>query len=173
MKVKIILENKEFSSNEIIVTLYDDIAPISVANFIKLVKQRYYDGIIFHRVIKDFMIQTGGFYIKNNELMKKEEVETIKGEFTTNGVPNYLKHTLGVISMARTSIKDSATSQFFLCATDCPHLDGSYAAFGMAEDEMSQKVIEEISNVKTGRLSSMFSDFPYTQITIKTIEIVE
>ena len=171
-KIRIILNNEFKNGNIINVELYKDIAPITVDNFLKLVKEKYYDDTIFHRVIADFMIQGGGYYIDGNTLKEKGKVSPIKGEFRSNGVENNLLHELGVISMARTNIKDSATSQFFLCAAKCPHLDGEYAAFGMA-DEASKVLIKEISDVKTGYLSPAFADFPYEVISIKTIEIVE
>ena len=101
-------------------------APITVANFLKLVNEHFYDGLIFHRVIKNFMIQGGdptGTGMGGSK-------ENIKGEFTSNGVNNQLKHTRGTISMARAMHPDSASSQFFICHVDTPHLDGSYAAFG-------------------------------------------
>ena len=110
-------------------------APKSVANFVKLVENHYYDGTIFHRIIKDFMIQTGGYAITDNVLNEMEEVPAIEGEFASNGHPeNTLSHELGVISMARTSDKNSATSQFFICAATCTWLDGEYAAFGYCMD---------------------------------------
>ena len=173
MKVKIILNNEFKNGNEIIIDLFKDKAPITVDNFINLVKRKYYDGVIFHRVIKDFMIQTGGYYIEDNALKEKESLKPIKGEFKSNGVLNDLKHELGVISMARTNIKDSATSQFFLCVDNCGHLDGEYAGFGKASDEKSKVLIKEICDVDTGYLSPMFSDFPYEVISIKTIELIE
>ena len=172
MRIKIILNNNFKNGNEIIIDLYKDIAPITVDNFINLIKKKYFDGVIFHRIIKDFMIQTGGYYIEDNTIKEKERLNPIKGEFKSNGVLNNLHHELGVISMARTSIKDSATSQFFLCVDNCSHLDGEYAGFGMADDK-SKKLIKEICDVETGYLSPMFSDFPYEVISIKTIEIIE
>ena len=171
-KIKIILNNEFKNGNVINVELFKDIAPITVANFIKLVKEKYYDDTIFHRVIANFMIQGGGYYIDGNTLKEKGRLAPIKGEFKSNGVENNLCHELGVISMARTNIKDSATSQFFLCAEACPHLDGEYAAFGIADDA-SKALIKEISDVQTGYLSPAFADFPYEVISIKTIEIVE
>ena len=172
MTIKIILNNNFKNGNEIIIDLYKDIAPITVDNFFNLIKRKYFDGVIFHRIIKDFMIQTGGYYIEDNTIKEKERLNPIKGEFKSNGVLNNLHHELGVISMARTSIKDSATSQFFLCVDNCSHLDGEYAGFGMADDK-SKKLIKEICDVETGYLSPMFSDFPYEVISIKTVEIIE
>lgn len=106
--------------------LYPDIAPITVANFTKLVNDEFYDGLTFHRIISGFMIQGGD----PNGNGTGGSSENIKGEFAANGVQNDLKHTRGVISMARSSMPDSASSQFFIMHQDAPHLDGSYAAFG-------------------------------------------
>lgn len=154
---------------EINLELYPEVAPISVENFLKLVDQKYFDGVIFHRIIKDFMIQTGGYYVKDNTIYETPELTPIKGEFAQNGVENNLKHELGVISMARTSIKDSATSQFFICAGDCSWLDGAYAAFGKTTDEQSNQNVLKVADIQTGRLSPEFSDFPTELISIKTI----
>ncbi|MBQ2278819.1 MAG: peptidylprolyl isomerase, partial [Clostridia bacterium] len=121
--------------------LYPDIAPITVANFEKLVKEGFYDGLIFHRVIKNFMIQGGDPTGTGMGGAK----ETIKGEFASNGVTNTLSHTRGVISMARSQKKDSASSQFFICHADAKYLDGDYAAFGKVIEGMD--VVDEIANV--------------------------
>ena len=154
---------------QIKVELYPDVAPITVANFLKLVDQKFFDGVCFHRVISGFMIQTGGYYLDGYTLNEKEEVPSIKGEFASNGVENDLKHTLGVISMARTGVKDSASSQFFICSADAPHLDGEYAAFGKVIDEESLKVVLEVSAVPTMNIGYGFSDFPQFPVVIKTI----
>jgi len=106
--------------------LYPEIAPITVENFQKLVSEKFYDNLIFHRVIKDFMIQGGD----PNGTGTGGSKETIKGEFKSNGVENNLKHERGVLSMARSRDKDSASSQFFICHQESSHLDGEYAAFG-------------------------------------------
>ena len=106
--------------------LYPDIAPESVGNFIELANSGFYDGVIFHRVIPGFMIQGGD----PKGIGTGGPGWCIKGEFATNGVKNPLRHTPGVLSMARTMVKDSAGSQFFIMTSDSPHLDGQYAAFG-------------------------------------------
>lgn len=111
---------------KILVELYPDIAPITVENFLKLVDQKFYDGLTFHRIIYGFMVQ-GGCPLGNGT---GGSGTNIKGEFSQNGVENPLKHTRGVISMARSSNPDSASSQFFIMHQDAPHLDGAYAAFG-------------------------------------------
>lgn len=123
--------------------LYPETAPITVANFEKLVRQGFYDGLIFHRVIEGFMIQGGdpeGTGMGGSK-------ERIKGEFASNGVANDLKHTRGVISMARSQNPNSASSQFFIMHRDAPHLDGSYAAFGKVVEGMD--VVDEIASCET------------------------
>ena len=106
-------------------------APITVKNFVKLVQDKFYDGTIIHRIEKDFCIQGGGYYLEDNYVKEKKSLtDPIKGEFSENGVDNKLSHDVGVISMARTSVNDSATSQFFLCSGyKSKSLDGKYAAF--------------------------------------------
>ena len=106
--------------------LYADVAPITVANFLELVDSGFYDGLTFHRIISGFMIQ-GGDPLGNGTGGSEK---TIKGEFSQNGVQNDLQHTRGVLSMARSSLPNSASSQFFIMHEDAPHLNGAYAAFG-------------------------------------------
>ena len=118
--------------------LYPDIAPQSVYNFIALANAGFYDGLIFHRVIPGFMIQSG---CPDGNGMGGPGY-CIKGEFAANGVANDLRHTRGVLSMARAQAMDSAGSQFFIMHKDAPHLDGQYAAFGMVIDGMD--VVDEI-----------------------------
>ncbi len=154
--------------NEIVITmqgggeihaeLYPNIAPITVANFIKLVEDKFFDGLIFHRVIPGFMIQGGGY----DADMNHKDAESIKGEFDANGVRNELKHTRGVLSMARTSFPNSASSQFFIMHEDAPHLDGQYAAFGKVTSGMD--VVDRIANVKTN-----FADAPVVPQIIESI----
>ncbi len=167
--VKIIMEN----SKEILIELYPEVAPISVDNFLKLVDEKYYDGVCFHRVIEDFMIQTGGYFVKGNSIDTTKKTPSIKGEFNSNGVRNDLHHIPGVISMARTSDKNSASSQFFICSAKCPHLDGEYAAFGKVLDEASLDVVMDISRSNTINVGGGLTDFPYPVISIKTIERVK
>lgn len=147
----------------IIVELYPDTAPITVANFKKLVSEHFYDGIIFHRVISGFMIQGGdpeGTGMGGSD-------ETIKGEFASNGVVNNLSHTRGVISMARKSIsKDSASSQFFIMHQTSTHLDGDYAAFGKVWRGI--ETVDQIASVATNS-----SDKPLEDVVIKTMSFVE
>ena len=142
--------------------LYPDIAPITVENFLDLVNDGFYDGLIFHRVINNFMIQGGdptGTGMGGSE-------NTIKGEFAQNGVKNDLSHTRGVISMARSQSYDSASSQFFIVHQDSTYLDGSYAAFGKMVD--GYDVLDEIATTPTDS-----SYKPLTDQVIKTIRVVE
>ncbi len=138
-----------------------DAAPNSAANFVALARSGFYDGLIFHRIIKGFMIQGGWGDLKGKHLDY-----SIKGEFKANGVPNNLKHVRGVLSMARTYINDSASSQFFIMHKDAPHLDGQYAAFGKLIDGFD--VLDKIASVKTGR-----NDMPIEPVVIETVEIID
>ena len=120
--------------------LYPDVAPITVDNFIKLIEKKFYDGLIFHRNIPGFVIQGG---CPEGTGMGGPGY-TIKGEFTSNGFKNDLKHTRGVLSMARAMMPDSAGSQFFIMHDDAPHLDGDYASFGKVTEGI--EVVDEIAN---------------------------
>lgn len=142
--------------------LYPDIAPQSVYNFISLANAGFYNGLIFHRVIPGFMIQGGD---PTGTGMGGPGYQ-IKGEFASNGVKNPLKHTRGVISMARSARPDSAGSQFFIMHRDAPHLDGQYAAFGKLTDGF--EVLDEIASVDTD-----YSDKPVKEQKIKTVTIVD
>ena len=148
------------NGKKIKIELYPDIAPISCENFEKLVKSGFYDGLTFHRVIPGFMIQGGG--PKGNGTGGPGW--TIKGEFSGNGVKNDLKHTRGVLSMARSMMPDSAGSQFFIMHEDAPHLDGQYAAFGKVIDGM--EVVDEIAEVATD-----YNDKPTTPQVMKKVTI--
>lgn len=142
--------------------LYPDKAPITCANFEKLVREGFYDGLIFHRVISGFMIQGGdpeGTGMGGSK-------EKIKGEFAMNGVPNDLKHTRGVISMARSMNPNSASSQFFIMHKDAPHLDGQYAAFGKVVEGI--EAVDEIAESKTD-----YNDRPLSDIKMKKVYIEE
>lgn len=140
--------------------LYPDIAPISVNNFISLIGRKFYDGLIFHRVIKGFMIQGG---CPDGTGMGGPGY-SIKGEFSANGVENTLKHTEGVLSMARAQHPDSAGSQFFIMHKAAPHLDGSYAAFGKVTEGM--EVVNRIAETRTD-----WSDRPLEPQTIDTVTV--
>ncbi len=145
--------------------LYPDVAPITVENFVKLCEEDFYAGLIFHRVISGFMIQGGGY----DEALTEKAAESIKGEFAANGVENDLKHTRGVISMARTMIPDSASSQFFIMHQDSPSLDGNYAAFGKITEGLD--IVDKIAATETHTVNAMFDDVPVVPQVIKTIRI--
>ncbi len=170
------MENKiyatiEFTDGNVInLELYPDEAPITVANFVKLCNAHFYDGLCFHRVIDGFMIQGGGFVWDERRGLVQKEAPTIKGEFKSNGVNNTISHTKGTISMARTNVKDSASSQFFICVANTPHLNGEYAAFGRCADEQSIKTAVAYGKVRTGRWQ-YYSDIPLNPIVIKTITV--
>ena len=148
--------------------LYPDKAPKTVENFLKLANEKFFDGLIFHRVIKGFMIQGGGY----DESMTDKDTDAIKGEFRANGfMHNDLKHTRGVLSMARTSDPDSASSQFFVMHEDAPHLDAQYAGFGKLTD--GYDVLDAIASVKTGNYGWYMQDVPRDPVVIETIEVVK
>lgn len=145
--------------------LYPDIAPVSVNNFISLINKNFYDGLIFHRVIRGFMIQGGdpegtgcggpGY--------------SIKGEFSANGVENNLKHTEGVLSMARSMAPDSAGSQFFIMHKTSPHLDGSYAAFGKVIEGMD--VVNKVAETATDYYDRPLEDQKLKSVTVETFGV--
>lgn len=159
--VTIEMENGDIMKAE----LYPEIAPNTVNNFISLIKQGYYDGIIFHRVIAGFMLQggcpqgtgTGG------------PGYSIKGEFASNGFANDLKHTPGVLSMARTMFPDSAGSQFFIMHQTSPHLDGEYAAFGKVIEGMD--VVNKIATVQTFYGDKPIEDQRMKKVTVETFGV--
>ena len=151
--------------------LYSEHAPITVDNFVDLVKSGFYDGLCFHRVIDGFMIQGGGF-VYDNGLKDKKAPRTIKGEFAMNGVKNDLHHGIGVISMARTMDPNSASSQFFICVDDHAYLDAQYAAFGKVSDEESLQVALDIASVKTTRWG-YYDDVPVEPVVMKKVYMIE
>ncbi|MCD8222476.1 MAG: peptidylprolyl isomerase [Clostridiales bacterium] len=140
--------------------LYPQIAPNTVNNFISLAKKGFYDGLIFHRVIKGFMIQGGD----PDGVGTGGPGYSIKGEFAQNGFPNELKHTAGVLSMARSMMPNSAGSQFFIMHQDFPHLDGAYAAFGMVIEGMD--VVNQIAQTRTD-----WNDRPLKEQKIKSMTV--
>jgi peptidyl-prolyl cis-trans isomerase B (cyclophilin B) len=142
--------------------LYPEIAPNTVNNFISLIKRGFYNGLTFHRVIPGFMIQ-GGCPLGNGT---GGPDYSIKGEFSANGFKNSLKHTAGVLSMARSMDPDSAGSQFFLMTEDAPHLDGQYAAFGKVTEGMD--VVKEIVNVKRDRGDKPYEDQVIEEMIVDT-----
>ena len=162
----VVIDVKDYG--KITVELYPDIAPITVKNFKKLVNEKFYDGLIFHRIIEDFMIQggcpygngTGGYTDENGNKT------TIKGEFSENGFKNTLAHTRGVISMARSNNPNSASSQFFICQASAAHLNGKYDAFGKVTEGMD--VVDAIAAVDTNS-----NDKPLTDVVITSITFAE
>ena len=154
--VTITMENGDVMKAE----LYPEIAPNTVNNFISLVKKGFYDGLIFHRVIAGFMIQGGD---PEGSGMGGPGY-SIKGEFNYNGVENNLKHSRGVLSMARAQHPDSAGSQFFIMHADAPHLDGQYAAFGKLVE--GEDVLDSIASIDTD-----WSDRPRTPQVMKTVTV--
>ncbi|SFO12435.1 peptidyl-prolyl cis-trans isomerase B (cyclophilin B) [Eubacterium pyruvativorans] len=155
-KVTITMENGGVMKGE----LYEDIAPETVANFEKLAKSGFYDGLTFHRIIPGFMIQGGD----PNGTGTGGPGWTIRGEFSANGFRNDLKHTEGVLSMARTMDPNSAGSQFFIMVADAPHLDGQYAAFGKITEglEVAQEIVEQPRD---------WSDKPLEPVVMKTVVV--
>ena len=143
------------------IELYEDKAPITVANFEKLVKEGFYDGLIFHRVISGFMIQGGD----PTGTGMGGASERIKGEFAINGVQNDISHLRGVISMARSQMPDSASSQFFICHADATFLDGQYAAFGKVTEGM--EVVDEIAETATN-----YADRPLVDRVMKKVTLI-
>lgn len=147
---------------KIVMELYADIAPITVTNFVKLVQEKFYDGLTFHRVVEGFMVQTGD--PKGDGTGGSDE--KIFGEFTANGFENNLSHTRGVISMARRSYPlDSASSQFFICHGDSTFLDGQYAAFGRVISGMD--VVDKIASVPVN------GETPIEKVVIKSIRMID
>lgn len=150
------------NGKEIKLELYPESAPITVANFLKLVGEGFYDGLIFHRVISGFMIQGGDPEGTGMGGAK----EKIKGEFRANGVKNDIKHVRGVISMARAMDMNSASSQFFIMHEDASYLDGKYAAFGKVIEGMD--AVDEIASVPTDR-----NDRPLNDVRMKRVYIAD
>ena len=156
--IEITMEN----GGKIKIELDPSAAPITVENFEKLVRDGFYDGLTFHRIIPGFMIQGGD----PEGTGMGGPGYGIKGEFARNGVNNPIRHTRGVISMARSMMPDSAGSQFFIMHEDAPHLDGNYAAFGHVVEGMD--VVDEIAGVETDA-----GDRPLAPVVVKTVRIIE
>ena len=156
---KVVLHIKEYG--DIKLELYPDKAPETVANFVKLVSEGFYSGLIFHRVIRGFMIQGGGM----DDGFNQKPAQSIKGEFRSNGfAKNDIHHAKGVISMARAYDPNSASSQFFIMHSDAPHLDGQYAAFGKVVSGM--EVVDEIASIPTD-----YSDRPKVDMRMAKVYI--
>lgn len=161
-QVNIVIKDK----GTISVELDADAAPITVTNFINLAKEGFYDGVVFHRIIEDFMMQGGD----PTGTGSGGSGTTIKGEFRTNGVENDLSHTRGAISMARSKKNDSASSQFFIVHQDSPHLDGQYACFGYVTEGMD--IVDDIcENTEGGDSIGIIPE--ENRPVIETIEVVE
>lgn len=161
-KVKVTMENNE----EFVIELYPEYAPITVANFEKLVKSGFYNGLTFHRVIDGFMAQGGdpeGTGCGGSD-------ENIKGEFLQNGVNNTLSHTRGVISMARSGNPNSASSQFFICYDDCTFLDGQYAAFGKVTEGM--EIVDNFLKIPRKMSFGGERSTPVSPIVMKKVEMM-
>ena len=156
---KVALKVKEYGTIQL--ELFPSVAPITVKNFIKLVKSGFYNGLTFHRIIEGFMIQ-GGDPLGNGTGGSKDK---IKGEFLKNGIDNPLKHSRGVISMARSMFPDSASSQFFIMHKDAPHLDGAYAAFGVVTDGI--EIVDQIAGVDVN-----YNDMPFVPVVIEKAEVI-
>ena len=156
--VTITMENGKVIKAE----LYPDVAPNTVANFVNLVEKGFYDGLIFHRVIPGFMIQGGD---PTGTGMGGPGYRIV-GEFRLNGVKNDLKHTRGVLSMARSMHPDSAGSQFFIMHADAPHLDGQYAAFGKVIEGMD--AVDAIANTETGAQDRPIREQKIKSATVET-----
>ena len=152
--MKILIDVLDFGAFE--VELLKEYAPKTVENFVKLVEDNYFENSSFHRIIKGFMIQGG---------IGKTKADPIFGEFSSNGFKNDLKHTKGVISMARTNDPNSASSQFFIMHEDSPHLDGAYAAFGKVVGGLD--VVDRIASVKTNMMDGPLEKVVINNITIK------
>jgi len=153
------------NGDKMVAELYPHIAPNTVNNFISLVKSGFYDGIIFHRVIKGFMIQGG---CPNGNGMGGPGY-SIAGEFSSNGFTNNLKHEKGVLSMARTMQPNSAGSQFFIMHQRAPHLDGEYATFGRVIEGLD--VVDKIASVKVNRMDKPLEDQRIKAMTVETFGV--
>ena len=158
MNIEIEMENGGIIKAE----LYPDVAPITVENFVSLIERNFFDVLIFHRVIPGFMIQGGGFTADGQH----KEADSIKGEFDGNGVTNPLKHTRGVLSMARTMEPNSAGSQFFIMHETSPHLDGQYAAFGKVVE--GEDIIDKIAAVATDYMDKPLEEQKMKIVTVRT-----
>ena len=159
--VTFMMENGDIIKAE----LYPEIAPNTVSNFISLIEKGFYDGLIFHRVIKNFMIQGGD----PEGTGMGGPGYSIKGEFKQNGFDNNLKHDRGVLSMARSFMPDSAGSQFFIMHQDSPHLDGQYAGFGKVIEGI--EVVDKIAETKTNRQDRPKKDIKIEKATVETYGI--
>ena len=165
MSTKIKINVTDFGS--MTAELYPEKAPATVANFVKLAKEGFFSGLIFHRVIEGFMIQGGGFDVA----FEQKHAPAIKGEFIANGfMSNDIRHTRGTLSMARTSAPNSASSQFFIMHRDAPHLDRAYAAFGRVIEGI--EIVDMIAAVRTSS-RGWYDDVPKLPVVIEKVEVIE
>ena len=162
-KIKVVMEN----GGEFTLELYPEYAPKTVANFVKLVKEGFYNGLTFHRIVDNFMCQGGD----PEGTGMGGSAETIPGEFAANGWDNALSHERGVISMARSQNPNSASSQFFICYDDCSFLDGSYAAFGKVTEGM--EVLDAFCGVPRTFNSMGEYASPTEPVRIETMTVIE
>ena len=163
-KIEIVVKNYGTMTAE----LYPEMAPKTVENFLKLAEEDFFAGLIFHRVISGFMIQGGGYTAD----FTRKDASPIEGEFIGNGFAgNTLKHTRGVLSMARTSDPNSASSQFFVMHKDAPHLDGQYAGFGKLTDGFD--VLDKIAGCRTGSMGFYMQDVPRETVEIEAIRVIK
>lgn len=152
------------------VVLFPEYAPLTVTRFTELANVGHYDGSIFNRIISNFMIQGGGYYVEDGTL-KSSNAAPLYGEFSENGwTANTLLHKAGVISMARGNDNDSASDQFFICSVDYPSLNGKYAAFGTCLDSVSLQNVVDLSYSATRTVGGM-ENFPWPLVTIKSIRV--
>ena len=163
LNVSYTAEDGSEKSEDIVLRLFSNVAPISVSNFQNYVKNGFYDGLVFHRIIENFMIQGGGY---DASLKSKESDAPIKGEFSANGVENNLEHVRGVLSMARTDDMNSATSEFFIVHKTSSHLDGKYAGFGFVVYGMD--TVDAIATQETNS-----NDQPMNTVTINSATFVK
>lgn len=171
----VLIKIKDYGS--IVAVLRSDVAPITVANFKKLTKEKFFDGTVFHRVIENFMIQGGGCIVVKSEdgktdTFESKESPSIKGEFTSNGFENNLLHVRGVLAMARTSVKDSASSQFYIVhqsSESAANLNGDYATFGYVLAGMD--VVDAIATCKT--FGDANAPIPIQDVVIESVTFVQ
>ena len=162
---KILITVRDFGT--MTAELYPEKAPKTVENFLRLVDEGFFSGMIFHRVIRGFMIQGGGY----TEEFEEKRAKSIVGEFRANGfMANDLHHAPGVLSMARTSDPNSASSQFFIMHKDASYLDAQYAGFGQVTEGL--EIVDRIASVPTGRMG-WFDDVPRTAVVIEKIERID
>ena len=170
---KFVITDQNGVDRTVKIQLHPEKAPISVENFTRLANNGYYDGLVFHRIVPGGCLQGGGYKIEGQYIMEAPDTASIYGEFASNGwTKNDLQHVFGTISMARTSVKNSATSQFFLCIGSYPSWDGEYAAFGTIVDEKESKDNLTILGQSTyTAIDYMFQTFPYPILTIKSVRV--